>query len=70
MIFKVQKPIFTTGKGPVEYLIYNKDRSVMVQMASKDLDRTWPEGEYKIYVEGEVSDGLLKISHAVESQNW
>lgn len=73
MIFKIQKPLFST-EGQM-YLIYNKDRSVVSQSlevgAIKEIDDFFDEDELKIYVKGYIDKkGNLVINRKIEEQDW
>lgn len=73
MIFKMQKPIFSSDEGT--YLIYNKDKSIMSHNLKvgqeKEIDDLFEEDEFKIYVKGYIDrkDNLV-ISRKVEAQDW
>ena len=74
MILKIQKPLFSSS-GEELYLIYNKDRSVFLQNIfvgkNKKLDRLFDEGEYKIYVNGQVDKkGNIKNLKKIEKKDW
>lgn len=74
MLLKIQKPLFSSS-GEELYLIYNKDRSVFLQNIfvgkNKKLDRLFDEGEYKIYVNGQVDKkGNIKNLEKIEKQDW
>ena len=74
MILKIQKPLFSSS-GEELYLIYNKDRSVFLQNIfvgkNKKLDRLFDEGEYKIYVNGQVDKkGNIKNFKKIEKKDW
>lgn len=59
-IFKVQRPIISTGS--YEVLCYNEERSVMGQFPpSKELLDMFEEDEYKIYVTGSYNKKSGKI---------
>ena len=73
MLFKIQKPLFTTGKE--QYLIYNKDRTIVNSSLkvgeNLDFDRLFKNGEAKIYVKGyKDKKGRLILNRRVEEQNW
>ncbi len=73
MIFKMQKPIFSSNEGT--YLVYNKDRSIMSQSLKigqvKEIDDLFDEDELKIYVKGYIDrKGNLVISRKVDNQDW
>lgn len=66
-IFKVQKPINTSG--PV--LIYNKSRSIFSQIAITQEIAKYMGTDFKIYVRGHVDDdGILQIEEKVPNQRW
>lgn len=73
MIFKMQKPIFSSDEGT--YLVYNKDRSIMSQSLKvgqvKEIDGLFDENEVTIYVKGYIDrkDNLV-INKKVEMQDW
>lgn len=72
MVFKIQKPIFSTKGQP--YLIYNKARTILLQDIEigqvPTLDKMFDD-ELKIYVEGylDKKDRLI-IKRKIEAQNW
>lgn len=74
MIFKIQKPLFSTDGQ--YYLIYNKDRSILTESLevgqNPEIDKLFEEGEYKIYAKGYISKNGrdLVINRKVEEQDW
>ena len=73
MIFKVQRPLFSTGGE--YYLVYNKDKSILSQNLqvgkNPDFDKLFKEDEYKIYVKGYIDKKEnLVINRRVENQDW
>ncbi len=74
MIFKIQKPLFSTKGQP--YLIYNEERSIMTDSLevgeNPDIDKLFDEGENKIYVKGYISKNGrdLVINRKVTGQDW
>lgn len=73
MIFKMQKPIFSS-EGDT-YLVYNRDRTIMSQSLKigqvKEIDGLFNEDELKIYVKGYIDrKGNLVINKKVETQDW
>lgn len=59
-IFKVQRPIISTGS--YEVLCYNEERSIMGQFPpSKELLDMFEYDEYKIYVTGSYDEKTGKI---------
>lgn len=73
MIFKIQKPLFSTKGQP--YLIYNKDRSIVSQSLEvgkiKEVDDMFNEEELKVYAKGYIDrKGNLVINKKVEAQEW
>lgn len=73
MIFKIQKPLFSSGKQT--YLIYNEDRSIMSQNLEigqiKEVDSMFNKNELKVYVKGYIDKkGNLVINRKVDEQGW
>lgn len=73
MIFKIQKPLFSTKGQP--YLIYNKDRTIVnssLQVGENpEFDKLFKDDEVKVYAKGYVDKkGRLILSRRVEEQNW
>ena len=73
MIFKIQKPLFSTEKEL--YLISNKDKSIISQSLEvgkiKEIDNMFNEDELKIYAKGYIDKkGNLVINRKVEKQDW
>ncbi len=73
MIFKIQKPLFSSGRQV--YLIYNKDRSIMSQSLEvgqiKEIDDMFTQDELKVYTKGYIDKkGNLVINRKVVSQEW
>lgn len=73
MIFKIQKPLFSTDGQP--YLIYNKDRTIQNQSIQvghmPELDEMFDDDEVKIYVKGYIDkkDNIV-INRKVGEQDW
>lgn len=73
MIFKIQKPLFSTNGQP--YLIYNEDRSIEsnnLQIGQiPEIDNLFTDDEVKIYVKGYIDrKNNLVINRKVVSQDW
>lgn len=74
MILKIQKPYSIIEKTET-YLIYNKNRSLMLQDIEvgqvEKLDSMFNKNEYIIYVEGYIDkkDRLI-IKRKLEEQEW
>lgn len=74
MIFKIQKPLFSTKGQP--YLIYNEDRSIMTESLEvgqiPEIDNLFDKGEDKIYAKGYISKNGrdLVINRKVIGQDW
>lgn len=73
MIFKVQRPLFSTDGE--YYLVYNKDKSIVSQNLqvgkNPDFDKLFKGDEYKIYVKGYIDKKEnLVINRRVEDQDW
>ncbi len=73
MIFKIQKPLFSTKGQP--YLIYNKDRSIETNSLEvgqiPEIDKLFQDGEFKIYAKGYIDKkGNLVINKKVKEQDW
>ena len=73
MIFKIQKPIFSTQGQP--YLIYNKDRSIESNSLEvgqiPEIDSLFNDEDVKIYVKGYIDKkGRISISRKIEEQDW
>lgn len=69
-IVKVQIPLMTNGVEPTA-LIYNKDRSIIVQIPiSDEILSMFQPGQYKIYVFAELKDTLLHLGDNAPEQNW
>ena len=71
MIFKIQKPLYSTKGQP--YLIYNKDRSIETMNLEigmlPELDDLFKNGETKIYTKGDIDrKGRLILNKRVENQ--
>ena len=72
MVFKIQKPIFSTEED--FYLAYNKKRNVVmndIQIGQvPQLDEMFDD-ELKIYVEGYVDrKARFIIKRQIENQDW
>ena len=73
MIFKIQKPLYSTKGQP--YLIYSKDRSIETMNLEigmlPELDDLFKNGETKIYTKGYIDrKGRLILNKRVENQEW
>ena len=73
MIFKIQKPLFSTDGKP--YLIYNEDRSIEsnnLQVGQiPEIDNLFTDDEVKIYVKGYIDrKNNLVINRKVVGQDW
>ena len=73
MIFKIQKPLFSTHGQP--YLIYNEDRSIEttnLQVGQiPEIDKLFDKDEVKIYVKGYIDrKNNLVINRKVIGQDW
>ena len=73
MIFKIQKPLFSTNTKL--YLICNKDKSIISQSLEvgkiKEIDNMFDKDELKIYARGYIDKkGNLVINRKVEQQEW
>lgn len=68
-IFKIQKPVL----GFV-WLIYNEDRSTMVQMSEEYVTAEMIAlmgDDYKVYVEGYLDqNSIFHVGNKVEEQQW
>ena len=71
MIVKLQRPLYSSGPGPGETLIYNKSRryQVMVEMSEETLDRLLGD-DPKGYFEADIKNGVLAIGERVADQPW
>jgi len=70
MIVKLQRPIYHSGPGPAEALIYDRRRryEVMVPMTQEIFDLL--EGDLKGYFSARVVDGKIALGNRVKDQNW
>ena len=73
MIFKIQKPLYSTKGEP--YLIYNQDRTIQTLSLEigmlPELDNLFKKGEAKIYAKGYIGKkGRLVLNKRVEEQDW
>lgn len=73
MIFKIQKPLFSSNKQI--YLIYNRDKSIMSQSLKvgqiKEIDDMFNKDELKVYAKGYIDrKGNLVINRKVIAQDW
>lgn len=73
MIFKIQKPLFSTKGQP--YLIYNEDRSIMTDSLEvgeiPEFDKLFENGETKIYAKGYIDKKRnLVINRKITGQDW
>lgn len=73
MIFKIQKPLFSSNKQI--YLIYNRDKSIMSQSLEvgqiKEIDDMFNKDELKVYAKGYIDrKGNLVINRKVIAQDW
>ena len=73
MIFKIQKPLYSTKGEP--YLIYNQDRTIQTLSFEigmlPELDNLFKNGEMKIYAKGYIDKkGRLVLNKRVEKQDW
>lgn len=71
--FKIQRPLMTTAKVPT-YLIYNKDRSIQVELASRWLGLLFrqydKELNMKLYVKANITDGTFQIHDVIPTAKW
>lgn len=73
MIFKIQRPLYSTKGEP--YLIYNQDRTIQTLSLEigmlPELDNLFKKGEAKIYAKGYIDKkGRLVLNKRVEEQEW
>lgn len=73
MIFKIQKPLFSSNKQI--YLIYNRDKSIMSQSLKvgqiKEIDDMFNKDELKVHAKGYIDrKGNLVINRKVIAQDW
>lgn len=71
-IWKLQKPLLGPGpSGLPEILAYTKGHKnmAMIPMAQEFIDEIFGD-ELKIYVKATVKNGVLKVKHQVEEQDW
>lgn len=65
-IFKVQRAI----AGEDALLIYNKDRTKLMQLSNNgELDKFFKDS-HKIYVEGYIEKDKLHVIRKVGAKNW
>lgn len=69
-VVKVQRAIISTVGAPI--LVYNKDRSVLVQQQSDaEFEGMFKPGEYKLYARAELQkNGVVAIGARVADQPW
>ena len=70
MIFKIQKPLY----GGTQYLLYNKDKTVMTDNLEigdmPELDKLFEETD-KIYIKGYIDrKHQIILSKPVNEQEW
>ena len=65
-IYKLQRPIVGN-----QYLLYNKDRSILSSFEpSKDIVELMGDN-YKLYVKADIDKkGMLMINDVVQQQDW
>lgn len=71
-IWKLQKPLFSSGfSGLPEVMAYTEghENMAMIPMAQEFIDEIFGD-ELKIYVKATVKNGVLKVKHQVEEQDW
>lgn len=69
MIFKVQKPLESTIQAP-KAMAYNEDRSTMLMMPPKTVEKWFAKGELKIYVEAKLDGKDFNIIKKLTPQAW
>lgn len=69
MIVKVQVALESSMKNPPA-LVYNKDRSVVMELPVNDEIRLMMEGQPKRYFEAEVEGDSLLIIGDADPQPW
>lgn len=69
-IWKLQKPLFTTG-GYNDILAYTegKKKTAVVPVADEDIDFLFGD-EPKVYVRARIKRGNLQILEIIEEQDW
>ena len=67
MIVKVQLPL----AGSSQAFVYNKDRTIEMEVHMSAVAQRFRKGEYKLYFEAAlVDDGVLLIGERVPAQSW
>lgn len=69
MIMKLQRSI-VTGSDSTQYLLYNKSRSIRIQIEGEELAHFFKKGEYKVFVTAEQKDSKLLINDLIDDQGW
>ncbi len=69
MHFKIQKPIVSSD-GSDDCLIYNEDRTIEFMTPLENVQRSFEQGEDKIYVEGSLMDEDFIIVKKLPQQSW
>lgn len=69
-IFKLQRPIFTTGEPQV--LVYNESRTWQAEIPWNNTFAELFGDKLKVYVIAlpDAVQGVLKISHVISDQTW
>lgn len=69
MIIKIQMSLMTNAGRP-QALMYNKDRSALLEIeATKDIQHLM-HGRPKAFFHAEIVDTKFVISHEAKWQNW
>lgn len=69
MIVKVQTSLWSTE--PVQrFLLYNKERSLVLEGDVGDVVKLKLYGRYKAYFEARVTDDGLELGEEVAAQDW
>lgn len=69
MIVKMQRPLTTNATFP-EILIYNKDKSFMLQLPYTFKMRKLFAGRHKIYCKVHIKDKELFIDKEIKEKSW
>lgn len=69
MVVKVQRSL-ATNEGAGQMLVYNEDRSLLVQTALPDEMRSYMGERPKVYLEAELDGTELVFTGPAEDQPW
>lgn len=69
-IWKLQRPLLDTREiDLVMAYTENNEQMAMIPMPEEFIDELFQD-ESKIYVKAKIVNGVLKVKHKIESQDW